>query len=282
MPNNEPNFIWLASYPKSGNTWLRVLLSNYLTEAGDGWNWGGYLLGPSSHLERHEFEETMGIGSADIAPSELVRFRRQFHEHYVRKFEAFALTKTHDSFISPVDGKPIFPAHPHCRAIYMLRNPLDIAASYAHHSGQSIDATIAHMADSRAQSATTEISFDEDIGNWSDHVIGWTEQCGLETLTVRYEDLLQEPERVFSDIILFCGLALDKVKVERAVRASQFAKLQAQERALGFSALEDGSRGFFRQGQAGKGKQELSMDQIDRVLSNHGTIMERFGYGSDS
>ncbi|QFT78504.1 sulfotransferase domain-containing protein [Erythrobacter sp. THAF29] len=271
-------FVWLASYPKSGNTWLRILLSNYLSESGDGWRWDSPILGPPSHLERHEFDEAMGIASADMSDAGLDLLRRRLHAQFVSRFTGTSFTKTHEAFFSARDGLAMFPANAQSKAVYLVRNPLDIAASYAHHQNLPIDSVIDHLANPAAQVENSDTFFDEHIGNWSDHVEGWTQQDIIETLCIRYEDLLDDTFEIFSRIIRFCELEIQDDKVARTVTASSFERLRARERQSGFKALSDTSRPFFRTGRSGGWQTELTAKQSRRVYSDHGEMMQKFAY----
>ena len=271
-------FVWLASYPKSGNTWLRILLSNYLTETGDSWDWHSPMIGPPSHLERHGFDEAMGVASADVASASIDRFRREHHAQFVRKFTGISFAKTHEAFLSRQDGQPMFPNDRDGKAIYLVRNPLDIAASYAHHEGSSIDRIIDRMGDCAAVTRNGDASFDEHLGSWSDHVAGWIDQPDIDVLVIRYEDLADNTHASFANIVRFCGLNEDAGKIDRAVSASQFSRLQSMERDQGFKALMDTSREFFRRGRTEGWRTELNARQVETIVTRHGRWMERLSY----
>ena len=141
------SFVWLASYPKSGNTWVRVFLSNYLSDTGDGWRWDEMLAGLPSHLNRFAFDEMMGIASADIGNAKLREYRRQYHRQLVDTVQGFGFAKVHEAFSDPQTGSAMFPANANARAIYLVRNPLDVASSFAHHQNRTIDQIIDALSD---------------------------------------------------------------------------------------------------------------------------------------
>lgn len=273
-------FVWLASYPKSGNTWLRILLSNYLTSNGQEWRWDSPLRGPPSHLERHRFDEEMGIASGDIPADSFDSLRRQLHAQFVGRFPGTSFAKTHEAFFGPRDGLAMFPAEPASKAIYLVRNPLDIAASYAHHEHLTIDEAIEHLADPAAKAEYNDAFFAEHLGSWSTHVGGWTQQDQIETLIVRFEDLVSDAAESFGKIARFCGLEIDNQKVAQAIASSSFKRLQALEDESGFRALSDASRRFFRKGRSGGWRTELTAEQSKRIHSDHSEMMGRLAYRS--
>ncbi len=136
--------IWLASYPKSGNTWLRILLTNY-------WRNGDQ---PASinQLEptplassRILFDDLVGIESANLSHDEIDRFRPAFYLRWANQHPSTTFLKVHDAYRLLPDGRPLLPADATAGAIYLLRNPLDVALSLAAHNGESVDQSIAAL-----------------------------------------------------------------------------------------------------------------------------------------
>lgn len=271
-------FVWLVSYPKSGNTWMRILLSNYRRETPAPADLNAPLTGAPTHLSRHVFDETMGIPSSDLSDEELVRYRLQFHSLFIEKYPATSFTKVHEAFCGRHGGRSVFPSDKRCKVIYLVRNPLDIAPSFAHHENCSIDEIITRMTDDEAVIQHGKTAFSEYIGSWDQHVRGWTEQVELPVLAVRYEDMLVDPLAVFSQILGFSELPIDQCRLEKAIESSRFDVLQAQERETGFAERPVASAHFFRTGRSGSWKEILSDRQRDQILSDHARGMQLFGY----
>jgi hypothetical protein len=97
---------------------------------------------------------------------------------------------------------------------------------------------------------------------------------------VRYEDLAADPARVFSAAMAFADRDATEADVVRAVEFARFERLQAQERAQGFREWRPREAGgaFFRRGQAGGWRGELSAEQARRIETAHGPMMRRLGY----
>ena len=78
------SIVWLASYPKSGNTWLRAVLTNYLRDDGEPASINA-LAGGSVACDRETFSEIVGLDSSDLTPDEILRHRPLFHELLARE-----------------------------------------------------------------------------------------------------------------------------------------------------------------------------------------------------
>jgi hypothetical protein len=276
--------IWLASYPKSGNTWLRALLANY--EADDGKpadinNFG--IWGISSN--RREADEALGVECSDLTPEEVDRYRPTVYRNLARDSDRKLFIKTHDAYVTNGEAEPLFPEDITRAVLYVVRNPLDVSISFAHHLVDSIDNTIERMA-----LETTVLARNDDrlhaqlrqrILSWSSHVRSWTEQTANRVHLLRYEDLCLDPLGTFLAAIRFMGLPEDVDRVRRAVAFSSFDVLREQELRHGFREKPRYAPSFFRSGRAGAWREVLSPCQIERVIMDHGEVMKRLGYLSD-
>jgi len=269
--------IWLASYPKSGNTWVRALLSNYLqNDAGP--TSINRLIGSSIHIDRHLFDETMGLASADMTPEEIAHNRPIFHQELSEQSPGLNFVKTHDAFNCPRSGEPLYPKEADSAVIYLVRNPLDIVTSFSHHQNKTVDEMIDFMADANAKLRGGNARFDQHLGAWSDHVTGWTRQNSLKLLTVRYEDLITDTIGTFAKIIRFSGLDYDATRLQQAVEFAKFETLQQIEQEEGFDERQPTAQSFFRSGQAGEGRKNLSDRQVAKIVESHRDLMFRFAY----
>jgi hypothetical protein len=115
--------------------------------------------------------------------------------------------------------------------------------------------------------------------DWSGHCASWLDQLDVAVHLVRYEDLTADPVRVFSAAMAFAGRDAAEADIVRAVEFARFEQLQAQERARGFKEWRPRQgRTFFRRGQAGGWRDELSPEQARRIETAHGPMMRRLGY----
>ena len=268
---------WIASYPKSGNTWLRVFLANYL-DGGEAPVAINDLPGLShGEMAAGLFGQIAGKPVAALDGEAVQRLRPVVHRAIAGLRRDPNLVKTHNALVS-LFGVPIVTPAVTRNAVYVLRNPLDVAISYADHFGVSLDQAIAALARADNRTKTTEKLVFQFLADWSTHVKSWLQAPGLPLHTVRYEDMLEEPHETFGAAVRFLGLPLDTARLERAIRHSAFSELRAQESASGFHERSAESDAFFREGRAGQWRDKLAPAQVDAIVEAHGEVMARHGY----
>jgi aryl sulfotransferase len=226
------------------------------------------------------FEDAVGVEASDLTEDEIDRSRRFVYQYLARHAAKPLYLKTHDPYIPLADGQPLIPADTASGAIYIIRNPLDVAISFAYHLNRSLDDTIENVLGApfvfktNLEDGLTRAS----LLSWSDHVLSWMSQQSIPVHLVRYEDMRQHPEDTFMAAARFCGLPCDLERVRRAMRNSSFELLQAQEREKGFREKPANAPSFFRSGKSGAWQEVLSKSQADRIIRDHETVMRRFGY----
>lgn len=273
---------WLASYPKSGNTWLRAFIRNLRGE-GDAPASINDLSSGGMASSRSWLDELLGFDTADLDAAEIERLRPAIYGYASDHARSFTYHKIHDA-CHRVDGRQlIVNADATAGAVYLVRNPLDVAISYANHGGWSIDEAIAKMADPEHcmapdDGAQLKPQVEQRMSTWSDHVRSWVDGDGLRVHVMRYEDMKVAPQRVFRDAARFLHLATDPQAIARALEHASFDTLRAQEDATPFRERNPGGGRFFRKGLAGDWQTVLSRAQIGRVVEAHGEVMRRFGY----
>ena len=163
---------------------------------------------------------------------------------------------------------------------YMVRNPLDVAPSYAHHLQWSLDRTVAELnrpAPGRPGPCAFIPGFAESKLPWSAHVSSWLE-ADLLLHVVRFEDMLADPPAAFGAAIRFAGLDWSPARLARAIDHARFDRLRAQEREAGFHERQPTAPSFFRAGTAGGWRTALTPAQVRSLVDAHAPVMERFGY----
>jgi hypothetical protein len=269
--------IWLASYPKSGNTWLRAFLHNLLRNPQEGYDinkLGDFTLGESSYTWYRRIGERPIETFTD---AEVAALRPKVHRHLTTIAPDSVFVKTHSAVMED-HGIPTVTFEVTAGAIYLVRNPLDVAISWAHHMGTSLDATIDYMTKRRAQIDASDKHVHVPLGSWSEHVESWTAKPNPALHTIRYEDLLMKPQTAFRGIVRFLGLKVPRDRLERAIARSSFRVLQDQERQYGFMEKSEFAERFFREGKSGQWRKLLNPAQIERVVTAHSQQMKRFGY----
>lgn len=273
---------WIVSYPKSGNTWLRLML---LSLMGGGLavdiNGIGNEAGLASHVE---LDELLVVESSELFPHEQVAVQPALNRAIATETgQGLTLRKVHDRYWRTPAGDTVFPASVSRGAVYMVRDPRDVAISFAHHRGSTVDGAIAAMADPLATLSAPEDRYRrqlaQPLGDWSGHVLSWLELPDIPVLLLRYEDLLANTEQALHRVADHLGMVHDRHAVAAAVAATRFDILRAQEQAHGFRERQAGSTApFFRQGIAGGWHHLLTSAQAHHILADHGPVMRQLGY----
>ena len=279
--NPQGSVFWLASYPKSGNTWMRVLLTNLLRPGQRPASINDLLPGAPA-FSRAAFDELVGLPSSDLTPDKLLLYLPLFRELLAEKCARPTFAKVHDACLRNADGALLFPPRGSAGAICIVRNPLDVAVSFAHHSQQSIDRKIAHMNDP-AFALTPSVrdirtALPQPLSTWSGHVTSWLDQKEIPLHVVRYEDMHADPVAALGGVARFAGLEHDADSLARAVERSRFERLRAEEERDGFRERMPVTPSFFREGRTGAWRDALSAKQVQAVVDAHAPTMERLGY----
>jgi len=262
---------WLASYPKSGNTWLRLFLRSYAAggaavdindTAPDGW----------SVNARAQFDELIGVAASDLTDAEILAWWPSALKTWAQARADPAYLKTHT-----MGGA----FEPTLAAVYLVRDPRDVVLSLARHSGRSIDAAIDAM---RTRDNLVDGSCDRLMarlpqrwGSWSQNVESWLAPMPFPVNVVSYEALRADPVAVFSGLLPTLGFQVDPAVVEAAVAATALQTLRAQEAAAGFVEAA-GPHRFFGEGRVASWREALTLAQRARIESDHGPVMARLGY----
>jgi hypothetical protein len=271
--------VWLASYPKSGNTWLRALLCNFIADAGRPLR--------LADLPRYAADESKpnwylpyagGRTPGELSALETAALRTRVHRDIAASASgAMVLVKTH-SFFGALEGYPLQDLGVTAGAICVVRNPLDVVPSMADHFGVSLDEAIEFLANDMTGTPGDEANVASVLCSWSTHVRSWC-QSGLSHLQViRYEDLLAEGPGTFAKVVRFLGMGHDPARLKRAIRSSSVEELRRQEEAGGFEERSPNSQRFFSHGLKGRRREPLSSDQVARVVAQHRPLMAQFGY----
>lgn len=273
--------VWLASYPKSGNTWVRLFLTAYSHPEQEEVDINA--VDVSLHAgNRDLFDRVIGLEASDLTPAEIERFRPDVYRQLAVEAEEPLFIKVHDRWRRTPDSGSLFPPEITAATIYIVRDPRAVAPSYANHYGISIDEAIDQMAalDTTLSKPLNRLraQLPQPMGSWSQHVTSWLEQSELPVHLVRYEDLHAMPEAQFAEILRRAGLPVAADRLAAALAQTRFERLQAQEAAVGFKERLSAAPRFFRQGRPDRWREELTPAQIARIETDHGAVMVRLGY----
>jgi hypothetical protein len=271
------NIVWLASYPKSGNTWLRAFLANLIANRP--------APVPLAELPRYAdqdarpelFAAAAGGPVTELDFAALCALRPRVHEQIAAAAAKTVFVKTH-SASGTIDGVPLHNPQVGAGAIYVVRNPLDVVISMSHHFAIGLDEAIDYLGNDDAATENSDLFVSEFLGSWSRHVKGWADLESARILVVRYEDLLEKPAKWFGRVARLVGLDADRARVERAIRHAGFASLRGMEQRDGFIEVPIKGKHFFRAGRANQWRDALTRDQVGRIVARHREQMARFRY----
>lgn len=273
--------VFLASYPKSGNTWFRLLLANLKSGNSEPVRINSRFDLADTFVSRGKFDEITMIESGLLTGDEVDGLRSAVLPALAAEAPPFTWFKTHDAWRFTPSGTARF-AGAGRAAVYVVRDPRDVAVSLAHHSSTSVDRAIDFMNDPDATTGRTgrrqKPHLHQKIGDWSAHVKSWLDQKEIPVHLIRYEDLRGDTAGVLAAALRFAGQAESRQDIERAVSHSDFSELRRQEDAVGFRERLSTTAPFFRRGEAGAWRDELTAVQCARIEAAHHQVMIRLGY----
>lgn len=274
--------IWLASYPKSGNTWLRLAMAAMRADS-DRIDINGF-------RERNEviaglretFDMVMPFDAADLGVDEILTARPEMTRRFVPTLPACSLLKTHDAYVRTPGGEWLIPPDATAAYIHVVRDPRDVALSFAAHRGVAVDEIITFMGDPDAMLArphgAPSAQLPQPLGCWSSHTASWLDDATPAPLLLRYEDMVADLPAVLRRVAAHLGWRITADAPERAAQATRFDRLQAAEAAQGFGERPQAAARFFRSGRADGWRGVLTADQVRRIEVAHGAMMARLGY----
>ena len=238
-----PDDTFIASYPRSGNTWTRFLIAN--------------LMHPGHQVTFANIETIIPDATA-LSSRELKRVPRP------------RLIKTHEYF------EPRYR-----KVIYLVRDPRDVVLSLYNfrrkYRSVADSYPIEQYVAERFLPGDLDVSWGEHVGSWLGTRMN---QPGF--LLVRYEDLLQDPRRELCRLAGFLGIAASTEKLEQAIARSSANQLRQLEKAEHETwVTTKGKRAdvpFIAEAVAGAWKQKLPEPSVALIESAWGHMMTSLGY----
>lgn len=256
---------WIASYPKSGNTFVRMLTSAYVT---------GHLDINSQLITEYDSPKYLykALAPSDLDHDENIFLRPAVLLHMLasRKYSP-PIVKTHWANIV-VHGITAIPRKLTGSAVYLVRDPRDVCVSFARHIGKTVDQTIYEMSNHNNVMYDDESKVATYLTTWSEHVESWERDF---VTVVRYEDLKADPEGEFARILKAFGIKVNLQRLRKAIRLTDIERLKIQERKRGFVEIGKQDK-FFGQGKGWCN--ELTDKQSRRIEEDHGEVMQKYGY----
>jgi len=274
------SIVWLASYPKSGNTWMRAFIQNYLENGKQASDINQLDRLFASENKPSWYQPYLNRPHMDLGSEDVCKLRPQVHLDIANSKAGSILVKTHN-FHGEYMGYPLHNMSVTAGVIYILRNPLDVVLSVADHFGLELDDAITFLNAEETGTPADEANMGSVLSSWSNHVRSWTHAESDATCVIRFEDLKLDPLSTFENVLSFLNIPEDSARLEKAIQHSSFDKLRQQEQASGFTERSPNSDRFFRHGTSGQWQTELSEEQIASIVAVHAEQMERFDYLPD-
>jgi hypothetical protein len=274
------NLFWLASYPKSGNTWLRAFIGALLGQELISED-GRFNKFSSQCSDRAVFAQVFGKDTAPATEGTL-SWRLPYQRALSARFGASQhFVKTHCRYRGP-EGAPLFASDVSAQAVLVVRNPVDVAASLTNHFGVDANTAIAILNNPEAMMAKNSArNFDTPLGDWTQFHREWTGETDIPLSVLRYEDLSADPVAHFGTFAARVFNIRDVDIIGRAINAASFETLQARESRFGFDEKPGTAPRFFWKGQPFHGLEMFDEGQRERIWRAHGEAARALGYDYD-
>ena len=234
--------VWLTSYPKSGNTWIRAFLSSYLFSKNAEFEFS--LLHKIEKFPRYRLfpdciTEPEGLIAKKLENKNYIKFQKDLKGIY----------KTHNMYNEYFTNKDLTAGF-----IYISRNIKDIIISLANHYRCSLDDAI-----------------DIGIKNQKKHYASWKKFTDVPSLYITYEDLIQDCKKEFIKVLKFLKVSIDNKKLNNSIKNTSFNKLQTLEKEKGFFEAADyktdNQRIFFKTGKIKQWKNVFTNQQQEKIYN---------------
>ena len=275
--------IWLASYTKSGNTWLRMFLKSYFQKSETEFG-----------LENKFFDDFKSHGFPDLKMLKHLKINFNKFPEIAKNWETLQdsinlnnrtnFLKTHSSMCTV--GPYKFTTHRNTKGgIYLVRDPRDVLVSYSNHLGFDYDATLEIMSLSNSfETPPMEEgkSFKKTLlGSWADNYNSWKSYKSSKILIIKYEDMVLDSYNTFKKIVNYLNetddVEVSEEKLITALKQTDFKELQKMEKQHGFRERLKSDL-FFRKGKTGEWKKELPRDLTKKIEKLFHKEMVELGY----
>ncbi len=280
-PKNPRGIVWLASFPRSGNTWLRMFI-NRLFEIITVTPVPRADMNRRSRIEASDSDEDLYspflFKPVRLATrQEIAIARTRVQEQILRRANGLVFVKTHNANVEYL-GAPLIRHDLSAGGVYIVRNPLDVASSFAAFCNMTIDEAIRTMGKSGLGTDSVDGQVYTQSGSWSENVASWAFPQHPAILVVRYEDMARAPMETFSRVARHIGFDATAEQIGRAIDDTTFERLDLAERTTGFEERPRGTTKFFRKGLTDQWRATLTPRQVRTIVTDHRDQMTALGY----
>jgi hypothetical protein len=232
--------IWLASYPKSGNTLIRALLSSYFFTQNGLFSFD--LIKNISQFPSATIFQRLGV---DIKNEKEVIKNYIRAQESINKKDSINFLKTH-SYLFNINNNPFTDLNNSLGAIYIVRDPRNVVTSYAHHFNISVEKASERMINSLEYGGNLDSKYESDrtkvyLGSWSSNYDSWKSfKLAGKYLLIKYEDLLNNIEATLIKILDFIyklrgvKFNIDHDKIKNIIHTTSFQYMRNLEKKKNF------------------------------------------------
>ena len=269
--------IWIASYPKSGNTWVRALVSSYLFLDKEDFSFE-LLKKIPKFIQQKFITPVIKLDEIKKEPLKISKFW-EIAQTRINLDSKVKFLKTHNACVS-YEGRWFTNKKNTAGYVYIVRDPRAVACSLAEHHAISQERAVNNLLNENQIGVEESDKMTEIISSWKINYQSWKKKKDYNGIVVKFEDLIDNTEVEFEKILFFLKkiikINIDKNKIIKSVNACQFLKLSKMEDAYGFD--EAVKHKFFRKGKKDSWKNELSKDLRKKIEENFEDEMTELGY----
>ena len=276
--------IWLASYPKSGNTWVRHFLSSliYSNQGKVGLEKLGFIM---QYPKRDQFEKLV----TNFDDFNQIKKNWINSQNLINSDNKVKIFKTHHVLCSL--GKDNFTDEKNSLgAIYVVRDPRNVISSILYHFNLSNTEESLNFIQEEEKfigNVKNKVNYPLHtlIGSWKTNYNSW-KVVGKNFLLVKYEDLILNPNTEFKRIANYItntiNIKFSEEQIKKSVDESSFKNLESLEEKNGFiESIEDPKnkkKKFFNLGPKNNWKESLDKKFVDKIENSFNNEMKELGY----
>lgn len=274
--------IWLASYPKSGNTWMWFFIKSYFNPPNKKFSINHdkddpYLL--------ETFPTERGFNELNINYQDFFDISKNWInlQSLINLNNKTNYLKTHNAMCT-INNNKFTDINNTIGAIHIVRDPRDVLVSYSSYKSEKIDKTLEILLsnDSYEYSKFKDKFYKRSLmGSWSSHYNSWKNYKSKETLLVKYEDMVNKSNSTFLKVLNYLKkitkIEINHNKLNRAIDETSFENLKNLEIKEGFK-VNPSKKPFFRKGKVGDWKEKLNKDQTQKIEKAFKAEMIELGY----
>ncbi len=227
--------IWIASYPKSGNTYIRSFLASYYFSQDGKFDF-------DQLLKIHQFPN-MKFSKFKSNNKEEASRNWLYNQNSFFEKNNLNLVKTHNC-LYPYKGNEFTTKQQTLGAIYIIRDPRNVITSLTHHYSLEYSEALEHMIDENSSLLEKSHELDHSnftyLNSWTNHYKSWKNNSNFEVLFIKYEDFETNKEETFKKVILFINKLtnrdqkIDEKKFVNSIKSTNFTNLKNKELNEGF------------------------------------------------